>query len=71
MILEKNEKKRKRLLNDEKLRLERMANRKNAFLDQIPDDQDVDFNVSIFRNSTVEEILTENSRYGIYNVYRV
>jgi hypothetical protein len=55
---------------DEQLRLERMADRKDAFLDRIPEDEDVDFNVSVFQNTTVEHVLMENGRYGIHNVYR-
>ncbi|XP_022177709.1 dynein regulatory complex subunit 3-like [Myzus persicae] len=69
-ILEKNDKKWKRLSVDEQLRLEQMASRKDAFLDGIPEGEDVDFNVSVFRNPTVEQVLMENGRYGIYNVYR-
>ncbi|XP_025408943.1 dynein regulatory complex subunit 3-like isoform X2 [Sipha flava] len=70
-LLENNDKKLKRLSEDEKLRLERMNARKDAFLDRIPESGDVDFNVSIFRNPTVEQVLNENSRYGIHNAYRV
>lgn len=70
-MLKKDDQKRKRLLEDENLRLKRMERRKDSFLDRIPEDEDVDFNVSIFRNTTVEQILKENSRYGIHNVYRV
>jgi hypothetical protein len=70
-LLENNDKKLKRLSENEKLRLERMNARKDAFLDRIPESGDVDFNVSIFRNPTVEQVLNENSRYGIHNAYRV
>lgn len=69
-MLEKNDKKWKRMSVDEQLRLERMEGRKNAFLDGIPEGEDVDFNVNVFRNTTVEQVLMENSRYGIHNVYR-
>jgi len=69
--LEKNDEKRKQLSEVEKLRLQRMDGRKDAFLDQIPESEDVDFNVSIFRNPTVEQVLKENGRYGIHNVYRL
>ncbi|XP_060857092.1 uncharacterized protein LOC132934769 isoform X2 [Metopolophium dirhodum] len=69
-MLEKNDKKWKRMSVDEQLRLERLAGRKNAFLDGIPEGEDVDFNVNVFRNPTVEQVLMENSRYGIHNVYR-
>jgi len=55
---------------DEQLRLERMVGRKEAFLDGITEGEDVDFNVSVFRNATVEQVLIENGRYGIHNVYR-
>jgi len=70
-ILEKNDRKWIRMFVDEQRRLERMACRKDAFLDGIPEDEDVDFNLSVFRNLTVEKVLMENSRYGIHNVYRV
>ncbi|XP_029342137.1 dynein regulatory complex subunit 3-like [Acyrthosiphon pisum] len=69
-MLEKNDNKWKRMSVDEQLRLERMAGRKDAFLDGIPEGEDVDFNVNVFRNTTVEQVLIENSRYGIHNVYR-
>lgn len=69
-VLEKNDRKWKQTIENEKLRLERMVGRKDAFLDQIPEDEDVDFNVTIFQNSTVEQVLKENSRYGIHNAYR-
>jgi len=69
-MLEKNDKKWKRMSVDEQLRLERMVSRKDAFLDRIPEGEDVDFNVSVFRNTTVEQVLMENGRYGIHNVYR-
>ncbi|XP_060848061.1 dynein regulatory complex subunit 3-like [Rhopalosiphum padi] len=69
-MLDKNDRKWKRMSVDEQLRLERMADRKDAFLDGIPEDEDVDFNVSVFRNTTVEHVLMENGRYGIHNVYR-
>lgn len=59
------------MIENEKLRLDRMEGRKEAFLDQIPEAEDVDFNVTIFQNSTVEQVLKENSRYGIHNAYRV
>lgn len=70
-MLEKDDEKRKRLLEDEKSRLKQMKIRKDSFLDRIPEDEDVDFNVSIFRNITVKQVLKENSRYGIDNVYKV
>lgn len=63
--------KRNQLSEDKKLQSQRMAGRKDAFLDKIPGDEDADFNVSIFRNSTVIHVLSENNRYGIHNVYRV
>lgn len=69
-LLKKNDRKWKLMSVDEQLRLERMVDRKNAFLDGIPEGEDVDFNVSVFRNTTVEHVLMENSRYGIHNVYR-
>ncbi|XP_026816753.1 uncharacterized protein LOC113556162 isoform X3 [Rhopalosiphum maidis] len=69
-MLDKNDRKWKRMSVDKQLRLERMADRKDAFLDGIPEDEDVDFNVSVFRNTTVEHVLMENGRYGIHNVYR-
>ncbi|KAE9544093.1 hypothetical protein AGLY_001782 [Aphis glycines] len=69
-MLKKNDRKWKLMSVDEQLRLERMVDRKNAFLDGIPEGEDVDFNVSVFRNTTVEHVLMENSRYGIHNVYR-
>jgi len=69
-MLEKNDKKWKRMSVDEQLRLERMADRKDSFLDGIPENGDADFNVTIFRNTTVEQVLMENGRYGILNVYR-
>ncbi|KAL5237584.1 hypothetical protein ACI65C_004994 [Semiaphis heraclei] len=69
-MLEKNDKKWKRISVDEQFRLERMVGRKEAFLDGIPEGEDVDFNVSVFRNATVEQVLIENGRYGIHNVYR-
>lgn len=47
-----------------------MKIREDAFLDRIPEDEDVAFNVNIFHNSTVEQVLKENSRYGIHNAYR-
>lgn len=65
-----NESKRRRSSEVEKLRLQRMDGRKRAFLDRIPESEDVDFNVSVFCNPTVEEVLKENGRYGIHNVYR-
>lgn len=68
--LEKYDNKWRRLSEDKKLRLERMKIRKDAFLDRIPEDEDVAFNVNIFHNSTVEQVLKENSRYGIHNAYR-
>lgn len=70
-MLEKNESKWKKLSEENRSRSERMKNRKNAFLDHIPEDEDADFNVSVFQNSSVEQILNENGRYGIHNVYRV
>jgi len=69
-MLEKNDRKWKRISVDEQLRLERMVGRKDAFLDGIPEGEDVDFNLSVFRNKTVEQVLKENGRYGIHNVYR-
>lgn len=69
-ILSKNEAKRKQLSEREKSRLDELANRTDAFLDRIPHDEDVEFNVSIFRNLTVEQVLSENRRFGIQNVYR-
>lgn len=59
------------MAENEKLRLDRMEGRKDAFLDEIPEDEDVDFNVTIFQNMTVKQVLKENSRYGIHNAYRV
>ncbi|XP_025203244.1 dynein regulatory complex subunit 3-like [Melanaphis sacchari] len=69
-MLEKNDRKWKRMSVDEQLRLERMVDRKDAFLDRIPEGEDVDFNMSVFHNTTVEQVLKENGRYGIHNVYR-
>lgn len=69
-ILEKNERKIKELSETERERLRRLDGRKRAFLDRIPENEDVDFNVSIFRNPTAEQVLKENGRYGIHNVYR-
>lgn len=71
LLLEKNAVKWEELSKSEKLRLERMKDREDAFLNQIPEDKDVDFNVSIFQNSTVVQVLKENNRYGIQNVCRV
>ena len=71
VIFEKNDRKWKRMSVDEQLRLKRMVDRKDAFLDGIPEGEDVDFNVSVFHNTTVEQILIENGRYGIHNVYSV
>lgn len=69
-MLKINDRKRKLMSVDEQLRLERMIDRKDAFLDGIPEGKDVDFNESVFRNTTVEHVLMENGRYGIHNVYR-
>ncbi|KAL4104467.1 hypothetical protein QTP88_019765 [Uroleucon formosanum] len=69
-MLEKNDKKWKRMSVDEQLRLERMTDRKDSFLGGMPESGDADFNVNIFRNMTVEQVLMENGRYGILNVYR-
>jgi len=69
-MLKKNDRKWKLMSVNEQLRLERMVDRKDAFLDGIPEGEDVDFNVSVFRNTTVEHVLMENGRYGIHNVYR-
>lgn len=70
-MLKTNDKKWKKLTQDKQFIAERTKARKDAFIDRIPEDGDVDFNVSIFCNSTVEEVLRKNNRYGIHNVYRM
>ncbi|VVC30547.1 Hypothetical protein CINCED_3A015411 [Cinara cedri] len=71
-VVEKNDQKRKRLLEDVRSQSVRIANRCDAFVDHIPEgDKDADFNVTVFRNRTVEQVLADNSRYGFHNAYRV